>query len=100
MAAVHVDDALSLSLNPQQLKNLARFEKKLPAGADGILIRDLPGGGRAYQSTVPGRVPGSAAIYEKQVDAAGRTIQLTKTTLDPAGNIVHVKDKITGAIIP
>jgi len=42
-----------------------------------------------------GKVPGSSAIYEKQIDAAGKTTQYTKTTYDPAGDIVHVKDKLT-----
>jgi hypothetical protein len=40
-------------------------------------------------------VPGSKAIYEKQIDATGKTTQFTKTTIDPQGNVVHVKDKIT-----
>jgi hypothetical protein len=60
----------------------------------------LPGGGKVFQAEVPGRVPGSRAIYEKQVDAAGRTVQYTKTTYDPAGNIPHVKDKVTGEVFP
>jgi hypothetical protein len=44
-------------------------------------------------------VPGSKAVYEKQVDAAGKTQQYTKTTLDPSGNVVHVKDKINGTVV-
>jgi hypothetical protein len=86
------------SLTAKQSSNLARFTKKLPKGAEPVTIRELPGGGRAFQSSVPGRVPGSFAQYEKQVDAAGKTIGYTKTTVDPAGNIVHVKDKLTGAV--
>ena len=46
-----------------------------------------------------GYVPGSNAIYEKQVGATGEMLQYAKTTVDPAGNIVHVKDKITGTVV-
>ena len=52
------------------------------------------------QATSPGRVPGSKAVYEKQIDAAGKTIQYTKTTYDTQGNIIHVKDKMNGGIFP
>ena len=48
---------------------------------------------------MPGKVPGSQAIYEKQVSATGATSQYTKTTVDPAGKIVHVKDKIKGTVV-
>jgi hypothetical protein len=51
------------------------------------------------QATSPGKVPGSKAVYEKQIDVTGKTTQYTKTTYDPAGNIVHVKDKIHGGTI-
>lgn len=54
----------------------------------------------AAQATSPGRVPGSKAVYEKQIDTAGKTIQSTKTTYDPKGNIVHVKDKLKGGTFP
>ena len=46
-----------------------------------------------FQSEVPGRIPGSKAVYEKQVDARGVTISHTKTTYAPNGSIVHVKQK-------
>jgi hypothetical protein len=92
-------DASKGGLSPAQAKNLGRFENKLPAGADPTVVRELPGGGRAFQANVPGHVPGSRAVYEKQVDAAGKTLEYTKTTYDPAGNIVHVKDKIRGTVI-
>jgi hypothetical protein len=86
-------------LTAEQAKNLKRFDGKLPAGAGETSIHDLPAGGRAFQAEVPGKVPGSKAIYEKQVGAAGETLQYTKTTMDPAGRIVHVKDKISGTVV-
>ena len=41
----------------------------------------------------PGRVPGSKAIYYKEVDHKGNTIRVYKETYDPSGNLVHTKDK-------
>jgi hypothetical protein len=44
---------------------------------------------------VPGKVPGSYATYVKIVDKEGNTIgNVLKTTVDPKGNIVHVKEKL------
>ena len=84
-------------LNPQQAKNLARFNKKKPANSTDTVIRDLPGGGKAFQADSAARnIPGSFARFEKQIDSAGKTTQFTKTTFGPKGEIVHVKDKITG----
>jgi len=88
-------------LTPAQLINVERFIKKLPANAkDNVSLQSLPNSSVAAQAVSPGRVPGSSAVYEKQIDATGTTIQYTKTTYDPAGNIVHVKDKITGDVLP
>ena len=91
----------SVTPNPAQLKNINRFQKKIPANAkENIQTHQLPNDGVAVQATSPGRVPGSKAVYEKQIDAAGKTTQYTKTTYDPQGNIVHVKDKINGGVFP
>ncbi len=85
------------TLNPQQAKNLARFDKKKPANSTDTVIRDLPGGGKAFQAdSAAQNIPGSFARFEKQIDSAGKTTQFTKTTFGPKGEIVHVKDKITG----
>lgn len=81
------------------MQNLARFAEKLPAAAGPIAIYALPGDGCAFVSEVPGRVPGSKAVYEKQVDCSGNTTQYWKTTFDPQGNLLHVKDKIHGTEI-
>ncbi len=88
--------AMSVSradLNLIQLQNLQRFEKKLPTGASKSEIYGLEGGGKGFRAEVPGKVPGSKAIYEKQVDATGRTIAYTKTTIAPDGKVMHIKDK-------
>ncbi|MBI3564673.1 MAG: hypothetical protein HY079_05705 [Elusimicrobia bacterium] len=84
-------------MSSEQAKNLIRFERKLPANAGPTYIYDLPSGGKAFQAeSAASKIPGSYATYEKQVDALGNTIQYTKTTYDPLGKIVHVKDKLTG----
>jgi hypothetical protein len=96
-----VGASAGVGITSEQQKNITRFEKKLPANAkDNVTTMELPNGGIAAQATSPGRVPGSSAVYEKQIDAAGNTIQYTKTTYGPDGSIVHVKDKITGGVIP
>lgn len=74
---------------------------KIPTNAkSNIELQNLPNGGIAAQATSLGRVPGSGAVYEKQIDSAGKTVQYTKTTYDPKGNIIHVKDKINGGTYP
>jgi RHS repeat-associated protein len=83
-----------------QAKNIQRFTSKLPANAkESVTVKPLPNGGVAAQGVSPGKVPGSSALYEKQIDSAGKTIQYTKTTTAPDGAIVHVKDKITGNVV-
>jgi hypothetical protein len=85
--------------NSSQQPNIKRFNSKIPTNAKtNVNLYRLPDGGIAAQATSPGKVPGSKAVYEKQIDASGKTLQYTKTTYDPKGNIVHVKDKITGEV--
>lgn len=67
--------AREVGLTAVQLKNVDRFTKKLPANAkDSVSLKALPNDGVATQAASPGRVPGSSAIYEKQIDSAGKTI--------------------------
>ncbi|TXX59921.1 hypothetical protein FXF06_00645 [Vibrio cholerae] len=74
---------------------MKRFAKKIPSNSkNNVELHELPNGGIAVQATSPGQVPGSKAVYEKQIDVDGKTVQITKTTYDPQGNIVHVKDKV------
>jgi predicted transcriptional regulator len=87
------------ALDAGQMKNLTRFEKKLPAGAKETKIRDLGDGTKVFQAEVPGNVPGSKAIYEKTVNASGKTEKYLKTTYDNKGKIVHIKDKVEGGVV-
>lgn len=87
-------------LNEGQLKNLKRFEEKLPAGSNASTVHK-EGANVVFNAEVPGRVPGSKAVYEKVVDNSGTTVSYTKTTYTPEGKIVHIKDKIDGSeIVP
>jgi len=92
-----VNPARTLSrgdLNPGQARNFNRFVKKLPAASEEPTITRLPDGSVQLQAKVPGRVPGSYALYTKIVDAEGNTIGYTKTTVLPDGTIAHVKNKM------
>lgn len=81
-------------LNATQLTNLARYTKKLPAGAEETAISRAADGAVQFETKVPGRVPGSYALYTKTVDEAGTTIGYTKTTIAPDGSVVSVKNKL------
>lgn len=43
--------------------------------------------------TKPGNVPGSKAVYHKVVGEDGKLLRVYKSTYDPKGNLVHVKEK-------
>jgi uncharacterized protein RhaS with RHS repeats len=85
-------------LNAAQSANLNRFNDSLPIGNTGTYV-DRLGDGVVFTSTVPGKVAGSSAVYQKTVDSAGKTSGFLKTTFAPDGSIVHIKDKIDNTII-
>jgi hypothetical protein len=91
--AAIADAVEGVSLTAEQAKNLARFNKALPSAATGTSVDSL-GDGVMFTSEVPGKVPGSKAVYQKAVDASGTTTNYVKTTFDPQGNVVHIKDKM------
>lgn len=82
----------ALNLSEAQIANVARFTSKLPSGNTGVAIDKL-GDGILLTSAVPGRVPGSSAVYQKAIDAAGTTTGYWKTTFAPNGSVVHTKIK-------
>ncbi len=82
-------------LNPKIQENLSRFKSRLSvANRKNVTVTKNANGTYTFNSTVPGKVPGSKAVYSKTVDSKGTTISVTKSTFDPKGNIVHVKDKL------
>lgn len=88
-----------VSLTASQSSNLARFERRVPVGNLGVKVDSL-GGGVVFSATVPGKVPGSSAVYQKTVDSAGQTTGYLKTMFAPDGSVVHIKDKINNVTIP
>ncbi|MFD3826503.1 hypothetical protein [Streptomyces sp. NPDC058625] len=85
-AATGVDD-----LSPALRKSLTGFMKKSPGDAEIPQIVRLPGGGAEFYYKVPGRVPGSYAMYRKRVDPEGVTELACKTTFLPDGSIAHIE---------
>jgi hypothetical protein len=82
------------TLNEAQVRNLKRFDQKLPKDAGEIQIIYGAGGQRIFRADVKARnIPGSYARYEKVVDKLGNTVSYTKTTYAPDGRIVHIKIK-------
>lgn len=81
------------TLTPQQTTKLTRFKGKLPKGNTGTHVDQL-GDDVMFTAEVPGKVPGSKAVYQKLVRPSGETTSYFKTTVDPKGNVVHVKDKL------
>ncbi len=74
-------------------QNFKRFLKKLPANARSSAQILKTKNGFAFTGVSPGEVPGSKAIYTKFVNENGITTKYLKTTIDPQGNIVHIKQK-------
>lgn len=52
------------------------------------------GNGVMFMAEVPGKVPGSKALYQKTADSNGVMTRFTKATLDPQGNIVYIKHRL------
>jgi RHS repeat-associated protein len=84
--------------NPERvMQSGVRFFKKAPRGSENFKVETGKDGTKTFSYETPGKVPGSKAIYRKTVDASGEPAGagVTKTTIDPKGNVVHVKDKLT-----
>jgi RHS repeat-associated protein len=82
-------------LTTEQAANLQRFNKSMGNRSLGTSVDEL-GDGVMFTAEVPGRVPGSKAVYQKAVDATGQTTRFLKTTVTPRGIVAHIKDKMTG----
>jgi hypothetical protein len=70
-----------LVLTEAKNKNLARFHKKFSRENRNVEVFQGDDGVATFKNEVPGRVPGSKAVYEKTVDAFGNTTSATKTKL-------------------
>ncbi len=83
-------------LNEAQKANLKRFLKKAPANSKPPQLRVLGNGNVQISIESPGKVPGSRAIYVKEIDSTGTTVKMYKVTRDPQFNLVHNKNKMPG----
>lgn len=81
-----------VALSEAQAASLTRFEKKFSAANRGAEVSQT-GKTVTFTNEVPGKVPGSKAVYEKSVDASGTTTSVKKTTVAPNGQVIHVKEK-------
>lgn len=81
------------TLNDLEKKNIKRFFKKAPANATNKSYKRLGNGNTQVSYESPGKVPGSKAIYIKEIDSTGTTVKVIKITRDPQGRIPHIKDK-------
>jgi hypothetical protein len=75
--------------------NYNRFVKKMPANAkSNASFKSAGNGNYLFSATSPAKnIPGSGAIYRKEVNASGVTVDMKKITFAPDGKVVHVKDK-------
>jgi hypothetical protein len=79
---------------PDEIKNnYNRFVNRSTNKYENYKVTKLENGDYIFQTTKAGDVPGSKAIYYKQVDSKGKTISTYKDTYDQFGNFVHRKYK-------
>ena len=89
-----ISGATRQSLNAAQMANLERTLGRIASAyRGGVKVTHLKNGMVRIDYSVPGKVPGSFAQYSKTVDKNGVTLTVTKTTVDPKGKVVHIKDK-------
>jgi hypothetical protein len=68
------------------------FYKRSSNAYKNFSVEKLPNGNYLAQMTKPGNVPGSKAIYYKEIKPDGSSF-VSKRTFDPNGNLIHIKEK-------
>ena len=88
-------DALSLTKSlPQSIQRSAKnFFKGGSSKYDSFSVEQKSNGNYMIKMEKPGDVPGSKAIYYKEVDSDGNTIRVYKETYGPDGKLIHTKEK-------
>ena len=80
------------SLSGGQKRSLKEFTKKHSKYKESMDVTNYSDGRVVYSIKHPAeRVPGSYAVCDKQVDASGKAIRTTKTTVGPDGELIHIK---------
>ncbi|MDD9899925.1 MAG: hypothetical protein OXT65_02995 [Alphaproteobacteria bacterium] len=81
------------SLSSGQRASLKTFTKKHSKYKGSMGVTNYSDGRAIYTVKHPAKnIPGSYTIWDKQVDAAGRVIRTTKTTVGPDGELIHIKN--------
>lgn len=70
------------------------FKDKVTNHYDGFYVLKENNGSYMAVADNPGKVPGSHAVYVKEVSPSGDTTKVYKTTYDNHGQIAHTKDKL------
>ena len=82
---------------PQSAQQGARnMHRSTKSQYQNFSYKRLPNGNHVYRAENPGIVPGSKAVYYKEVNPQGKTVRFYKETIDPKGNLVHTKEKRVG----
>lgn len=90
-------DAIAGNYNatPEASAGIHKFFKyKTTNHYDGFYVLKQNDGSYLAVADNPGKVPGSHAVYVKEVSPTGDTTKVYKTTYDNKGNIAHTKDKL------
>jgi hypothetical protein len=82
----------NLDLDPKVRTNINRFLAGKNDYTD-FAIKLQDSGSYLVTATKPGDVPGSYAIYYKEISSEGVTTRLWKESYDPQGNLIHNKIK-------
>lgn len=79
---------------PEEVQNSTKsFFKGGSNAYNGFAVTKNSDGTYTAVMVKPGDVPGSQAVYIKQIDSTGKTTSVIKNTYDPQGNLVNSKDK-------
>jgi len=93
-AGSKADDLKAVDDLPSNIQsNVKSFFKGGSNKYNDFTVEKMPNGNYMAKMTKPGDVPGSKAIYYKEISPDGTTIKVYKDTFDPAGNLVHTKPK-------
>jgi hypothetical protein len=81
------------NLPPNAQAGVRSFFRKSSNSYRDFRVETSGNGNFMVRMTKPGNVPGSKAVYHKEIDVAGNTVGVFKRTYDPNGNLIHVKNK-------
>lgn len=81
------------SLSDAIQKNVKDFFKGASNKYNIFSVEQKSNGNIIVRMEKPGNVPGSKAIYFKEISPKGRTIRVYKETYGPDGKLIHTKEK-------